>query len=128
VAKVLVVEDDQDIRTLVQLRLRAAGHLVVAAESAEEALELIASRGGPEVLVSDVSLPGLSGLDLVRRLRAGDRCPAVPVVLLSGRVQPADIAAGQELGATYLTKPVIISALCAAIERALASSAVAGSW
>jgi DNA-binding response OmpR family regulator len=126
-AKVLVVEDDQDIRALVQLRLRAAGHLVVSAESAEEALELIGSRGAPEVLVSDVSLPGLSGLDLVRRLRDGDRCPGVPVVLLSGRVQPADIAAGQELGATYLTKPVIISALCAAVERVLASS-TAGSW
>ena len=127
-AKVLVVEDDQDIRALVQLRLRAAGHLVVAAESAEDALELIELRGAPEVLVSDVSLPGLSGLDLVRQLRDRPSCAALPTVLLSGRVQPADIAAGEALGATYLTKPVIISALCAAIDRALATSAAAGSW
>jgi CheY-like chemotaxis protein len=128
VAKVLVVEDDQDIRALVQMRLRAAGHLVVAAESAEDALELIEVRGAPEVLVSDVSLPGLSGLDLVRELRSRPACAALPTVLLSGRVQPADIAAGEALGATYLTKPVIISALCVAIDRALAASTAAGSW
>ena len=127
-AKVLVVEDDPDVRALLQLRLRAAGHLVIATGSAEDALEMVASRGAPEVLVSDVSLPGLSGLDLVRRLRSGELCPAVPSVLLSGRVQPADIAAGQELGATYLTKPVIVSALCAAIDRVLTASVPAGSW
>ena len=128
-ARVLVVEDDQDIRALLEVRLRAAGHRVVGASSGEEALTVIADRGAPEVMVSDVSMPGLTGLELLERLRQQPSFGDVPVIFLSGRVQPQDIAAGQALGATYLTKPVVLSALCAAIERALTvQAAAAGSW
>ena len=127
-ARVLVVEDDQDIRTLLEVRLRAAGHRVVGAGSGEEALEVIAQRGAPEVLVSDVSMPGVTGLELLAELRQRPDFSGVPVIFLSGRVQPEDIAAGQALGATYLTKPVVLSALCAAIERSLdLQAAAAGS-
>ncbi|GAB7191415.1 hypothetical protein NUM3379_21220 [Kineococcus sp. NUM-3379] len=128
-ARVLVVEDDQDIRTLLEVRLRAAGHRVVGAGSGEEALSVLAERGAPEVLVSDVSMPGLSGLEMLAQIRADSAYAGMPVIFLSGRVQPEDIAAGQALGATYLTKPVVLSALCAAIQRALETrAAVAGSW
>ncbi|PPK94176.1 response regulator receiver domain-containing protein [Kineococcus xinjiangensis] len=128
-ARVLVVEDDQDIRTLLEVRLRAAGHRVVGAGSGEEALAIVADRGAPEVLVSDVSMPGLTGLELLEQLRRHHSFERVPVVFLSGRVQPEDIAAGQALGATYLTKPVVLSALCAAIDRGLnVQASAAGSW
>ena len=128
-ARVLVVEDDQDIRTLLEVRLRAAGHRVVGAGSGEEALSVLAERGAPEVLVSDVSMPGLSGLEMLAQIREDSAYAGMPVIFLSGRVQPEDIAAGQALGATYLTKPVVLSALCAAIQRALETrAAVAGSW
>ena len=128
-ARVLVVEDDQDIRTLLEVRLRTAGHRVLGVGSGEEALDVVAERGAPEVLVSDVSMPGLTGLELLARLRDRPDFGQVPAIFLSGRVQPEDIAAGQALGATYLTKPVVLSALCAAIDRALdVRAAAAGSW
>ncbi|MCI2238648.1 response regulator [Kineococcus sp. TRM81007] len=127
-AKVLVVEDDADIRTLLDLRLRAAGHRVIGAESAPAALAVIAERGAPDVLVSDVSLPGTTGLELVAALRAREDYAHLPVVFLSGRVQPADIEAGRALGAVYLTKPVVLTALCTAIEQALATTGAGATW
>ena len=127
-AKVLVVEDDADIRTLLDLRLRAAGHRVIGADSAAAALSVLEERGAPDVLVSDVSLPGTTGLEMVRRLRADERYARLPVVFLSGRVQSADIEAGRALGATYLTKPVVLSALCTAIEQSLATADAGASW
>ena len=128
-ARVLVVEDDQDIRTLLEVRLRAAGHRVVGAGSGEEALSVLAERGAPEVLVSDVSMPGLTGLEMLAQIREDSAYAGMPVIFLSGRVQPEDIAAGQALVATYLTKLVVLSALFAAIQRVLeTSAAVAGNW
>ncbi|WP_432507485.1 response regulator [Kineococcus arenarius] len=127
-AKVLVVEDDADIRTLLDLRLRAAGHRVIGAESAAAALAVVAERGAPDVLVSDVSLPGTTGLEMVAGLRAQPDYEHLPVIFLSGRVQPADIEAGRALGAVYLTKPVVLTALCTAIEQALATAGAGAAW
>lgn len=119
-ARVLVVEDDQDIRALLERRLVTAGHRVLGAASAEEALSLLDEKGAPEVVVSDVSMPGMSGLELLDHMRSDPALAGIAAVLLSGRVLPADIAAGQALDAVYLTKPVVLSALLSAIERALA--------
>ena len=128
-ARLLVVDDDPDIRALLEVRLRRAGHLVVGAESGEQALATVAERGAPDLAVLDVLMPGISGLELLARLREQATCDALPAVFLSGRVEPADIAAGQALGATYLTKPVVLSALLAAIDGALAATpAAAGTW
>ncbi|WP_432483741.1 response regulator [Kineococcus esterisolvens] len=127
-AKVLVVEDDADIRTLLDLRLRAAGHRVIGAESAAAALAVMAERGAPDVLVSDVSLPGTTGLEMVAGLRTQEGYEHLPVIFLSGRVQPADIEAGRALGAVYLTKPVVLTALCSAIEQVLARAGAGATW
>lgn len=128
-ARVLVVEDDPDIRQLVELRLRGLGHRVVSAPSGAEALAVIADRGAPEVIVLDVAMPGMTGLDVLRTLRADPAHSTLPAVFLSARVRPEDIAAGERLGATYLTKPFVVSALAAAIDKALAADAeVAAGW
>lgn len=128
-AKVLVVDDDSNMRSLVETRLRRTGHRVLGAGSADEALQLVAERGVPDVVVLDVLMPGISGLELLARLRDDPASAAVPAVFLSARVQESDIAAGRALGATYLTKPVVISALLAAIEAALlVDSPIGGSW
>ena len=128
-ARVLVVEDDPDIRLLLDVRLRQQGHLVLTAGSAAEALALLAEKGQPELVVLDVLMPGASGLDLLVALRARPELHALPAIFLSGRVEAADIAAGRALGATYLTKPVVLSALADAVDRALAPSvAPAGTW
>ena len=128
-ARVLVVEDDPDIRQLVELRLRGLGHRVVAAASGPEALAVIAERGAPEVVVLDVAMPGMTGLEVLRTLRSQPEHAGLPAVFLSARVRPEDIAAGEELGAIYLTKPFVVSALAGAIEKSLTAAAeVAVGW
>ena len=128
--RVLLVEDDPDLRAMVEVRLRRIGHLVLSVGSGREALEVLAGRGVPDVLVLDVLMPGMSGLELLTTLRQDPAYAGLPAVFLSGRILPSDIEAGRALGATYLTKPVVITALAAAIEQSLSVAAAAadGSW
>lgn len=119
-ARVLVVDDDDDIRALVSMRLKAAGHRVVAVAKGDDALALVAERGLPEVAVLDVSMPGMDGFELLQALGAtGGR--DVPCVFLSARVEETDVARGREAGATYLTKPFVASALIQAVDRSAAA-------
>ena len=125
-ARVLVVDDDHDLRQLIVARLRQAGHQAAGSGTATEALELVAERGAPEVAVLDISLPDMDGYELLRRLRGDEPTHSMPAVFLSGRVGQADIEAGQAMAATYLTKPFVANALLAAIDRALAAQVAAG--
>lgn len=128
-AKVLVVEDTPELRALLEVRLGRSGHRVLSAASGQEALELLAEKGPPDCAVLDVVMPGMTGLELHARLREDPAYAAIPVIFLSARVQPEDITAGRSLGAVYLTKPVVISALTAAIERVLKpAAATGGGW
>jgi CheY-like chemotaxis protein len=121
-AKVLVVDDAPELRQLLEVRLRQAGHRVVTAGSGEEALQVLADKGAPDVAVLDVLMPGMSGLELCALLRQDPAYAHVPVIFLSGRVLPEDIEAGKQLGASYMTKPVVMTALNNAIDKALAAS------
>lgn len=128
-AKILVVDDDTDIRTLIETRLRRLGHRVVSAGSGEEALTVIAEKGAPELVVLDVLMPGMTGLELLATIRQDPDLNRVPAVFLSGRILESDIEAGRALGATYLTKPVVLSALASAVDKALETDAVStGTW
>jgi CheY-like chemotaxis protein len=129
-ARLLVVDDDPVVLSLVQLRLKTGGHRVVTATSSDEALRLVEERGLPDLVVLDVSMPGMSGLELLGRLRQLPSAERLPAVFLSARVQPRDIEAGRAMGATYLTKPFVASALLSAIDRALETSMemVAQGW
>ena len=118
-ARILVVDDNSDILNLVQTRLRKAGHVTLGAESGDRALSVVDARGAPDVCVLDVDMPGMTGLQLAQHLRIRFGDVKVPIIFLSAKVQPGDIAAGQSLGATYLTKPFVASALLHAIEKAL---------
>lgn len=124
-SKLLVVDDDPDILALVQLRLQRAGHRVLGAASGAEALSIVAERGIPDLAVLDVSMPGMSGLELLSTLRQ-QQGKDLPAVFLSARVQPEDIERGRALGASYLTKPFVASALLSAVERALAEANTSG--
>ncbi|HYO60710.1 MAG TPA: response regulator [Actinomycetota bacterium] len=124
--RILVVDDDEDIRNLVQARLRGAGHLVVAARSGPEALEAIDEKGPPDVAVLDVSMPGMTGFALLEELRGRQGMADLPVIFLSAKVQEEDVEEGRSLGAVYLTKPFVATALLDAVEKALPSSE--GSW
>jgi CheY-like chemotaxis protein len=80
----------------------------------------VAERGAPDLAVLDVSMPGMDGLELLERLRTIDGMERLPAIFLSARVQPEDIEAGRALGATYLTKPFVATALLNAVKAALA--------
>jgi len=121
-AKVLVVEDDVDVRGLAETRLRRQGHRVVSVGLGEEALAAIAEKGAPEVAVLTVLMPGMNGLDLLRTLRDDPWIADVQAVFLSGGIHESDIEAGRALGASYLTKPLVLSALAAAAERSAGSA------
>jgi CheY-like chemotaxis protein len=116
-AKVLVVDDDPDILTLVQTWLKRGGHKVAVTSSGPEALAMVEEKGRPDVCVVDVSMPEMSGLELVKILHERPETKDVPVIFLSARVLPEDIEEGKKLGNVYLTKPFIGKALLDAVEK-----------
>ena len=118
---ILVVDDEPDVLNLVEMQLEKSGYEVLGADSALAALRILREHGPPLIGVIDVAMPELSGLDLVRVLRGRPDTAAIPVVFLSARVLPSDIAAGESLGASYVTKPFTRSGLLRAIEVELRS-------
>ena len=102
---ILCADDDEDILSLVALRLRRAGYEVVQAHDGHAALELARSRR-PAVAVLDVMMPRLTGHEVLAAVRADDDLRDLKVVLLSARVQEVDVERGMEAGAdAYLAKP-----------------------
>lgn len=102
---VLVADDDQDILSLVALRLERSGYDVVAAGDGQQALTAALERG-PDLAVLDVTMPKLDGYQVTERLRDDERTRHMPVILLTARVQESDIARGIEAGADdYVKKP-----------------------
>ena len=102
---VLVIEDDTSVRqTLVDL-LELNGYLATFADNGTDGLAL-ARRDLPTLILSDIAMPGLSGFDLLRELRADEKLRAIPVIIISAKVNRADTRQGMELGADdYITKP-----------------------
>jgi DNA-binding response OmpR family regulator len=104
-ALILCADDDEDILSLVALRLRRAGYEVVQAHDGHQALELARSRR-PAVAVLDVMMPRLTGHEVLAAIRADEGMRELKVVLLSARVQESDVERGMEAGAdAYLAKP-----------------------
>ena len=104
-AIILVVEDEPAIRELVALNLQQAGHRAVLADSAERALALV-REALPDMILLDWMLPGMSGVELARRLKADKRTRDVPIIMLTARGDEQDKITGLETGADdYITKP-----------------------
>jgi DNA-binding response OmpR family regulator len=104
-AKILIVEDEPDIRELVAFTLRFAGHEVVAGANGEEAVQL-ASQEMPDLILMDVRMPRMTGYDACRVMKANSRLKDIPVVFLSAKGQDSEIQTGLEAGAEeYLLKP-----------------------
>lgn len=103
--RVLIVEDDGDILQLLRFTLEAAGFVVVTASTGRAALE-IAERQIPSLVLLDLMLPGMGGLDVCRELKRMPATGAVPVIMLTARGEEVDRIVGLELGADdYVTKP-----------------------
>jgi two-component system phosphate regulon response regulator PhoB len=104
-ANILLVEDEPGIQELLKLNLGQAGHQVTATDDAEGALQYLKSTL-PDVILLDWMLPGMSGIDLCRRLRADKRYQPVPIIMLTARGEEQDRVAGLDTGADdYITKP-----------------------
>jgi len=106
-AKILIAEDEPDIRELVAFTLRFAGHEVLAASNGEEAVQL-AAREFPDLILMDVRMPRMTGYDACRALKANSELKDIPVVFLSAKGQESEIQTGLEAGAEeYLLKPFV---------------------
>jgi DNA-binding response OmpR family regulator len=116
VARILVVDDDPDVVRLVVRRLQHADHKAHGVHNAADATAFVAEKGTPDIVVLDVDMPEIDGLELLTRLREQTGSAELPAIFLSGRMRPDDIAAGRHLGAVYLTKPFVANALLGAID------------
>ena len=104
-ARILIAEDEPDIRELVAFTLRFAGHEVTSTANGEEALHQ-ASQVIPDLIIMDVRMPKMTGYDACRAMKADMMLKDIPVIFLSAKGQDSEIQAGMEAGAEeYLLKP-----------------------
>lgn len=119
--KVLVLEDEANIRGFIVINLRRAGYEVVEAESGEEALEKLKAQKGIRVALLDVMLPGIDGFEVCRRLRANDA--NIGIIMLTARSQEMDKVTGLMTGADdYVTKPFSPAELTARVDALMRRS------
>ena len=117
--KIMVVEDEADIQELIRYNLAKEGFLVTTCDSGEEALEQVGQHV-PELVLLDLMLPGIGGLDVCRALRRAPQTQSVPIIMLTAKSEEADIVTGLELGADdYVTKPFSPRVLLARVQALL---------
>ncbi len=116
---VLVVEDEEDIMEVIRFNLEKEGYEVHQALSGEKALQVI-ENNLPSLVLLDLMLPGINGLDLCRIFKQNDWTKAIPVIMLTAKSEDADIVAGLEMGAEdYITKPFSPRVLLARVRTVL---------
>jgi len=117
--KVLVVDDEENIRELVRYNLAREGYQVTAVGSGEEALQQASSKA-PDLIILDLMLPGIDGLDVCRQLKSDLKTAHIPIVMLTVKGEESDIVIGLELGADdYITKPFSPKILLARLKAVL---------
>ena len=118
-ASVLVVDDEQDILELVEYNLAREGYKVLTVSTGEDALRVTRSQL-PDIVVLDLMLPGVDGLEVCRLLKSGETTQHIPIVMLTAKGDEADVVAGLELGADdYVTKPFSPRVLMARLKAVL---------
>jgi len=120
-ATILIVDDEEDIIELVQLNLVREGYQTLACTTGEKALEIAQSKL-PNLVILDIMLPGIDGMEVCRRLKTNPNTRQIPVLMLTAKGEEADIVAGLELGAgDYVTTPFSGRVLAARVRRLLRS-------
>ena len=124
--KILVIEDERDIADVIAFNLGRDGFAVVTASSGEEGLK--AAKGkSPHLIVLDIMLPGMSGLDVCRILKQDAATRGIPIIILTARNEDIEIVTGLEVGADdYITKPFSPKVLAARIRAVLRRREAAG--
>ena len=122
--RILVVDDEEDILELIRFNLVKEGYQVTGALTGEEALRKARSETF-DLIVLDLMLPGIDGLEVTKRLKAHEKARQIPIMMLTAKGEEADIVTGLELGADdYVTKPFSPRVLIARVRAALRRKAV----
>lgn len=117
--KIYVIEDDENIRNLVKIALEGYGYQVVAFEAAEPALSTIETEK-PDLAVFDLMLPGMDGLEAIKKIRQMEKIKDIPVIILTAKDKEYDKVVGLDGGADdYMTKPFGVLELAARIRSLL---------
>jgi two-component system, OmpR family, alkaline phosphatase synthesis response regulator PhoP len=117
--KILIVEDEQDIIELLTYNLEQEGYQALYCNSGEDAFTLVYQKK-PHLILLDLMLPGVSGLDVCRNLKQNDETRDIPIIMLTAKSEDSDIITGLEMGADdYLTKPFSPKILVARIRSVL---------
>jgi DNA-binding response OmpR family regulator len=118
-AKILVAEDDKQIGDMIAFKLTNGGHQVIRAEDGEQAVTL-AGRELPDLILLDAMMPGLSGFEVLRRLKSDPTLRAVPVIMVTAKGHERDVLSGLRGGAVdYVVKPFSLKELAARVDLAL---------
>lgn len=122
-AKILVVEDEPDIREILRFNLENEGYKVLVSDSGEKGLR-IAEEEKPDLLLLDLMLPGMDGLDVCRKVRTNNELAHCSVIIITAKGEEIDVVTGLELGADdYITKPFSQRVLIARIRSVLRRNA-----
>jgi two-component system alkaline phosphatase synthesis response regulator PhoP len=117
--KILIVDDEENILELLSYNLEKNGYHVITAGNGEDAVK-VARAESPGLIILDLMLPGIDGLEVCRRLRSGGVTSAIPIVMLTAKGEDTDIVAGLEIGADdYVTKPFSVNVLIARVRAVL---------
>jgi len=120
---ILIVDDEEDIRELVALNLKREGFDSLSCASGERAMELARSKQ-PVLIVLDLMLPGIDGLQVCKRLRADPKTASLPILMLTAKGEETDVVTGLEVGADdYVTKPFSGKVLVARVRNLLRRAA-----
>ncbi len=117
--KILVVDDEKDIIELLKYNLEREGFRVISSHNGEDALGLVRNES-PDLVILDLMLPGLDGLEVCRALRRKEETSHIPIIMLTAKTTEPDIIVGLELGADdYITKPFRVGELVARVRAVL---------
>ncbi|MFO1523058.1 MAG: response regulator [Kiritimatiellia bacterium] len=123
---ILIIEDEIEIRELLRYNLRKAGYTTLEAGSGEEGLR-IARAERPAVILLDIMLPGMDGMDACRAIKADANLQKIPVIMLTAKGEEADVVSGLEVGADdYITKPFSPRVVMARVKAVLRRGSTAG--
>lgn len=118
--RILVVEDEADVRAMTARVLAAFAEVSTAADGASAVAQLQVPGASPDLIITDVMMPGMDGLELVRWLKQHPQLGRIPVVMLTAKTRPADMIEGINAGArSYLTKPFKPDELVARVKKLL---------
>jgi two-component system, OmpR family, phosphate regulon response regulator PhoB len=119
VAKILLAEDEKQIADMIAFKLGNSGHQVVRAQDGEQAVAL-AGREQPDLILLDAMMPGLSGFEVLRRLKGDTTMRSIPVIMVTAKGHERDVLNGLRGGAIdYIVKPFSLKELSARVELAL---------